>query len=126
MPIAIVSIPVSDPIASRDFYRDVLGFTLLRDEAMGPDMRWVQLQPGDGGATIALTTWFERLKPGGQQGLMLGVADIDGEHRRLTGLGQTLTPIDEQPWGRFAMLEDPDGNGWILTQLTDPAEILTR
>ena len=126
MPIAIVSIPVSDPIASRDFYRDVLGFTLLRDEAMAPDMRWVQLQPGDGGSTIALTTWFERLKPGGQQGLMLGVADIDAEHHRLTALGQALTPIDEQPWGRFAMLEDPDGNGWILTQLADPQEIMSR
>jgi predicted enzyme related to lactoylglutathione lyase len=126
MSIAIVSIPVTDPIASRDFYRDVIGFTLLRDEAMGPEMRWIQLQPKDGGATIALVTWFEGLKPGGQQGLMLGVEDIDAEHARLTGLGIKATPIEEQPWGRFTMLNDPDGNGWILTALTNPDEVKTR
>jgi predicted enzyme related to lactoylglutathione lyase len=126
MSIAIVSIPVTDPIASRDFYRDVIGFTLLRDEAMGPEMRWIQLQPKDGGATIALVTWFEGLKPGGHQGLMLGVEDVDSEHTRLAGLGVELTPIEEQPWGRFTMLKDPDGNGWILTALTNPDEVKTR
>jgi len=126
MPIAIVSVPVTDAIASRDFYRDVLGFTLLRDEAMGPDMRWVQLQPKDGGATIALTTWFDDLKPGGQQGLLIGIDDVEAEHARLSGLGVTVTAIDEQPWGRFFMLNDPDGNGWVLTQLTDPDEVRSR
>jgi uncharacterized glyoxalase superfamily protein PhnB len=103
-----------------------MGFTVLRDEAMGPDMRWIQLQPKDGGATIALVTWFEGLKPGGQQGLMLGVDDVDAEHARIAALGVELTPIDEQPWGRFTMLKDPDGNGWILTRMTYPDEIRTR
>ena len=126
MSIAIVSMPVSDPIKARDFYRDVMGFNLLRDEAMGPDMCWIQLQPKDGGSTIALVTWFENLKPGGQQGLMLGIDDVDAEYARLTGMGVELTPVDEQPWGRFTMLKDPDGNGWILTQLTNPDEIRTR
>jgi catechol 2,3-dioxygenase-like lactoylglutathione lyase family enzyme len=126
MSIAIVSIPVTDPQKARDFYRDVMGFTLLRDELMGPEMRWVQLQPKDGGSTIALVTWFEGLRPGGQQGLMLGIDDVDAEHRRLTGLGVELTPIEAQPWGRFTMLKDPDGNGWILTQLTNPDEIRTK
>jgi predicted enzyme related to lactoylglutathione lyase len=124
--IAVVSVPVSDQTKARDFYRDVLGLTLLRDEAMGPEMRWIQLQPRDGGATIALVTWFETLRPGGQQGLLLGVPDIDAEHARLAAAGVEVTPIDEQPWGRFTMLKDPDGNGLILAQLTAPDEITTR
>ena len=126
MSIAIVSVPVTDQLKARDFYRDVMGLTLLRDEAMGPDMRWIQLQPKDGGSTIALVTWFEGLKPGGQQGLMLGIADVDAEYRRLTELGGECTPVEEQPWGRFTMMKDPDGNGWILTQLTNPDEVRTR
>jgi len=124
--IAIVSIPVTDPLAARDFYRDIMGFNLLRDESMGPEMRWIQLQPKDGGSTIALVTWFEQLRPGGQQGLMLGIDDVDAEYKRLTSLGVELTPIEEQPWGRFTMLKDPDGNGWILTQLSAPDEVRTR
>jgi catechol 2,3-dioxygenase-like lactoylglutathione lyase family enzyme len=126
MPIAVVSIPVTDPIAARDFYRDTMAFALVREEAMGPTMRWIQLQPETGGSTIALTTWFEGLKPGGQHGLMLHVPDIDAEHARLAALGVTVTPIDQQPWGRFTMLNDPDGNGWIVAQLTTPEDLAVR
>ena len=126
MPIAIVSVPVSDPERALGFYRDTLGFTVLRDARMGPDMRWLQLQPRDGGATISLVTWFEQLKPGGQQGLLIGIDDIDAEHARLSALGLELTPIAQEPWGRFTMLKDPDGNGLILTEMTDPDEVRTR
>ncbi|CAN5394731.1 hypothetical protein BH09PSE4_BH09PSE4_15170 [soil metagenome] len=97
MPIAVVSVPVSDVDRAIRFCVDILGLTLIEDQPMAPEMRWVQLQPKDGGATVALTTWFEGLKPGGQQGLMLGVDDIDAEYARLIGLGAEASPVDEQP-----------------------------
>ncbi len=123
MPIAIVSVPVKDQAAARAFYTEKMGFTLLRDEAMGPEMRWIQLQPETGGATVALVTWFEGMPSGGLQGVMLHVPDIDAEHARLEDAGVGVSPIDEQPWGRFTMLQDPDGNGWIVAQLTNPDEV---
>ena len=126
MAIAGVSVPVKDPAAALRFYTEVIGLQVLRDEPMGPDMRWLQLQPADGGATIALVTWFDAMPPGGLQGLMLGVADIDAAHARIAALGMELSPVDEQPWGRFTMLKDPDGNGLILAQLTMPKEFATR
>jgi predicted enzyme related to lactoylglutathione lyase len=126
MSIAIVSIPVKDQAKARDFYAQVMDFAILRDEPMGPEMRWIQLQPKSGGATIALVTWFEGMAPGGITGLMLHVPDIDAEHARLAGLGIAVTPIGEEPWGRFTMLNDVDGNGWIVAQLTAPDEIRTR
>ena len=73
MPIAVVSIPVADQSAAKAFYTETLLFDVMNDTPMGPDMRWIQLQPKTGGASIALVTWFEGLKPGGQQGLMLHV-----------------------------------------------------
>ena len=126
MAVAVVSVPVADQIAARDFYVGTLGLKVLRDEAMGPDMRWIQLQPEDGGTTLALVTWFQGMPPGGMQGLMLGVADVDADYARLSALGVTVSPVDEQPWGRFTMLNDPDGNGLILAQLTSPEEFRTR
>ena len=125
MAVAVVSIPVKDQAAGRAFYTDVIGLEVLRDEAMGTDMRWIQLQPKDGGATIALVNWFKGMPPGGVQGLMLGVDDVDAEYARLSGLGVEVSPVDEQPWGRFTMLNDPDGNGLILAQLTAPQEFRT-
>ena len=31
--------------------------------------------------------------------------------------GVEVSDVDEQPWGRFVYLSDPDGNGWALQQL---------
>ena len=120
MPIAIVSVPVREPQTAKRFYTDVMGFTLLREHAMGPEMTWIQLQPKDGGCTITLTTWFDRLTPGTQQGLLLGVADIDAEHARLTALGVECSPIGEQPWGRATTMRDLDGNFWAVAQIFEP------
>lgn len=98
MAVAVVSVPVEDQIAARDFRVGTLGLVVMRDEAMGLDMRWIQLQPR-GGASIALVTWFEGIAPGGMQGLMLGVGDVDAERARLSGLGVSVSPVEERPWG---------------------------
>jgi catechol 2,3-dioxygenase-like lactoylglutathione lyase family enzyme len=112
----ILSVPVSDQERAKKFYRDILGFDLLREEAMGPDAKWIQLAPKGCATTIALVTWFDGMRPGGLQGVMLNVTDIDCDHRELSQRGLKLTEIQQQPWGRFAMFSDPDGNGWILRQ----------
>jgi catechol 2,3-dioxygenase-like lactoylglutathione lyase family enzyme len=112
----IVSVPVSDQQRAKAFYRDTLGFELIREEEMGPQAKWIQLAPKGCTTTIALVSWFDSMKPGGLQGVMLNVTDIDEEHRDLTARGLSLSAIDQQPWGRFAMFKDPDGNGWILRQ----------
>lgn len=112
----IISVPVADQQRAKIFYRDVLGFDVVHEEPMGPEMSWIQLAPKGQSVTIALVTWFEQMKPGGLQGVMVNTADIDQEHRVLTGRGLKLTEIKQEPWGRFAMFNDPDGNGWILRQ----------
>lgn len=126
MAVAVVSVPVADQDRALDFYRDVIGLALLTDQAIGPAMRWIQLQPYDGGATIALVTWFDGMKPGGVQGLLLAVGDVDAEHARIAALGVAVTDLDQQPWGRFFTLKDPDGNGLIVSALTAPDDIRTR
>jgi catechol 2,3-dioxygenase-like lactoylglutathione lyase family enzyme len=112
----IVSVPVSDQERAKRFYRDVLGFELLREEPMGPNQKWIQLAPQGCSTTIALVTWFDSMRPGGLQGVMLNVTDIDRDHAALTQRGLKLSEIQQQPWGRFATFNDPDGNGWILRQ----------
>ena len=112
----IISVPVTDPQAAKAFYRDVLGFDLVREQPMGPGQTWIQLSPKGCATTIALVTWFDTMKPGGLQGVMLNTDDIDADHATLTARGLTVSAIDQQPWGRFFTFKDPDGNGWILRQ----------
>ena len=112
----IVSVPVSDQQRAKLFYRDVLGFVLVREEPMGPGMSWIQLAPQGQSVTIALVTWFETMKPGGLQGVMVNTEDIDAEHKLLQSRGLEIGDIKQEPWGRYATFTDPDGNGWILRQ----------
>jgi catechol 2,3-dioxygenase-like lactoylglutathione lyase family enzyme len=126
MSIAVVSVPVKDQDAAKAFYIDTLQFELLVDQPMGPEMRWVQLQPRTGGSSISLVTWFEQLQPGGQQGIVLHVPDVDAEHARLAGLGIAVRELENQPWGRFTMFQDPDGNGWIYSTLTEPQNFVAK
>ena len=93
-----------------------MGFTLIREEPMGPDMTWIQLAPKGSPVTIALVTWFDDLKPGGQQGLMVNSDNIDADRDALIAKGVDVGPIGQQDWGHHAMFSDPDGNGWILRQ----------
>lgn len=112
----IISVPVADQQASKAFYRDILGFELVREEPMGPSMSWIQLAPRGQTVTITLVSWFETMKPGGLQGVMVNTDDIDAEVERLSALGLALDPVKAEPWGRYTQFRDPDGNGWILRQ----------
>ncbi|AVP98646.1 hypothetical protein C7S18_16270 [Ahniella affigens] len=115
----IISVPVSDQQRAKRFYTDVLGFELIRESPMGPGMSWIQLAPPGQNVTIALVTWFDTMKPGGLQGVMVNTPDIDAEYQSLQGRGLELSEIKTEPWGRFAMFKDPDGNGWILREPPD-------
>jgi catechol 2,3-dioxygenase-like lactoylglutathione lyase family enzyme len=115
----VVSIPVTDQDRSRDFYVDTLGFTLVADERMDPDQRWVQLAPPDGGTTITLVTWFPTMPPGSVKGLVIGCDDADATFADLTDKGVPVGAqggVQDAPWGRWFGFDDPDGNGWVVQQ----------
>lgn len=112
--IVIVSVPVSDQAKAKAFYTEALGFSVVSDNPMGPQQRWIELAPRGGGASITLVTWFESMKPGGQQGLVLTTGDIDARRAELAARGVEISEVQSQPWGRFATFRDPDGNGWVL------------
>lgn len=117
MKIAVVSIPVSDQDRAKKFYTETLGFTVNTDTAMGPDMRWVMLDAPGGGAALTLVTWFPTMPAGSLKGLVIAVDDIQATHDDLTAKGLEFPEgIQEQPWGKFVTLDDPDGNGIVLQQ----------
>jgi catechol 2,3-dioxygenase-like lactoylglutathione lyase family enzyme len=115
--VKVVSIPVSDPERARRFYVETLGFELLRDDSSIPDMRWVQVAPPGSDVSLTLVTWFESMPPGCVEGLVLGSSDLDADYASFSARGATFDgPPQTRPWGREAVLRDPDGNGLVLQQ----------
>lgn len=118
--ISVISIPVTDQDASLAFYRDTLGFTLIHDNQMSPDMRWLQLSPPGSDVSVALVTWMQEMLPGKFGGLVLETDDIAAQIADLRAKGIEVSDPDTTPWGLFAMFEDPDTNGLVLREA--PAE----
>jgi predicted enzyme related to lactoylglutathione lyase len=115
--IEILSVPVTDQDRSKEFYERTLGFKLVSDAPFEQGMRWVQLEPPGGGPDVTLVTWFEEMRPGSLRGLVIGCDDVDAAYEELRARGARFSgPPEDMPWGRFASLQDPDGNGWLLRQ----------
>jgi catechol 2,3-dioxygenase-like lactoylglutathione lyase family enzyme len=113
--VQLLSLPVTDQDRARDFYVDTLGFELIADTPMGPDMRWVQVRPPGSQASITLVTWFPTMPPGAVKGTVLETDDLDADVTALRGRGVSIEGgIQEAPWGRFVTFDDPDGNGLVL------------
>lgn len=114
--IDIMSVPVSNQDRAKSFYRDMLGFEVVRDNPMGPERQWVQLGLLGADTTITLVTWFEAMPPGSLRGMVLDALDIEATWNELVAKGLKISEIQDAPWGRYATFSDPDGNGWVLQQ----------
>jgi catechol 2,3-dioxygenase-like lactoylglutathione lyase family enzyme len=115
--VEIVSVPVSDQERAKAFYVGTLGFEVRREGPFGEGMNWVEVGPPGAETALSLVTWFPNMRPGGVTGLVLQSDDIAADFAALTERGVEFHGQPErQPWGTFATFDDPDGNGWVLSQ----------
>ncbi|WP_028637069.1 VOC family protein [Nocardioides sp. URHA0032] len=139
MKLELVVIPVSDVDRSKDFYK-ALGWRLDADIATDADFRVVQLTPPGSPASVIFGTQVSSQSPGSAQGLHLIVSDIEAAHDELTRLGAEVSDVfhdaggvfhhagtqgrvvgpdpEGRSYGSFLSFSDPDGNGWVLQEIT--------
>jgi catechol 2,3-dioxygenase-like lactoylglutathione lyase family enzyme len=115
--VRVVSVPVSNQDRAKEFYVEKLGFELVRDDDSVPGLRWVQVAPRESTTSLTLVTWFETMPAGSLQGLVLTSDDLDRDCRDLEERGVEFDRLlQDQPWGREAVVRDPDGNRLVLQQ----------
>jgi predicted enzyme related to lactoylglutathione lyase len=119
MKLELVAIPVTDVDRAKAFYEKV-GFNADHDHRINESLRFVQLTPPGSACSICLGEGITDAAPGSVRGLQMVVADADEAHARLTERGVDVSPVDDQPWGRFVYFSDPDGNTWALQQIVIP------
>jgi catechol 2,3-dioxygenase-like lactoylglutathione lyase family enzyme len=143
MKLEVVVIPVSDVDRAKAFYGK-LGWRLDIDVVAGDDFRAMQFTPPGSGCSIILGTNVTAAAPGSAQGLYLIVSDIGAARNELLRRGVEISEVfhnggvhvgPDQPYmfGRvrvsgpdssrgsyrsFASFSDPDGNGWLLQEVT--------
>jgi predicted enzyme related to lactoylglutathione lyase len=119
MKLELVAIPVTDVDRAKAFYEKV-GFHADHDHRVDESLRFVQLTPPGSGCSICLGEGITDAEPGSIRGMQMVVADADEAHALLTERGVEVTPVDDQPWGRFVYFADPDGNQWAIQEIVIP------
>jgi catechol 2,3-dioxygenase-like lactoylglutathione lyase family enzyme len=113
----LVILPVSDVDRAKAFYVDQFGFNPDHDHTVSDEVRFVQLTPPGSACSIAIGRGIAQGEPGSVKGLQVVVDDVEAARAELVGRGATVSEVDDQAWGRFVYLSDPDGNSWALQQL---------
>ena len=144
MKFEIVVIPVSDVDRAKEFYGR-LGWRLDADYDNGDDFRVIQFTPPGSGCSVIFGKNVTAAAPGSAQGLYLIVSDIEAARDELVAHGVDASEVfhdaggvyagTDQPYlfgrlrvsGRdpehrsyrsFVSFSDPDGNGWLLQEVT--------
>jgi catechol 2,3-dioxygenase-like lactoylglutathione lyase family enzyme len=140
MKLEVVVIPVSDVDRAKEFYSR-LGWRLDADRTAGSAFRLVQFTPPGSGSSIQFGINLTTAVPGSAQGLLLIVSDIEsaldelvaqdvdasevfhcseGTACRFPGIGVRVTGSHPEhlSYGSFVSFSDPDGNGWVLQEVT--------
>jgi catechol 2,3-dioxygenase-like lactoylglutathione lyase family enzyme len=137
----VVVIPVSDADRAKEFYGR-LGWRLDADFPFDNGFRVVQFTPPGSGCSVQFGAKISSAAPGSAQGLYLIVSDIAAARDQLAARGAQVSDVfhpgapgaqfepsggsgrvsgpaaDRQSYSSFATFSDPDGNTWLLQEIT--------
>ncbi|HEV2776523.1 MAG TPA: VOC family protein [Solirubrobacteraceae bacterium] len=136
MKLEVVVVPVADAERSKVFYES-LGWRLDADFVFSETSRILQFTPTGSDASIIFGTGVSSATPGSVSGLLLAVSDIDAAHDDLVARGIDSSEVfhgvdsvfgsadrqagadpDHGAYQSFVSFSDPDGNGWLLQEVT--------
>lgn len=133
MKLEAIVIPVSDAARSKQFYEG-LGWRLDADFVVGDTFRAMQFTPPGSPASIHFGTGITPAAPGSASGLFLVVSDIEAARAELIGHDVEVSEVfhragpgkpavggrhpERQSYSSYATFKDPDGNEWLLQEVT--------
>ena len=141
MKLEAVVLPVSDVDRAKRFYQ-TLGWRLDADFPFDNGVRIVQLTPPGSQCSVQFGSNITSAAPGSAQDLYLIVSDIAAARDQLVASGVDVSEVfhegrpgarfqhdgtsgrisgpapDHATYRSFATFSDPDGNGWLLQEIT--------
>ena len=115
--IKIISIPVREQARALDFYTEKLGFTIITDQPMDKNQRWIELRIPKAETRVSLfTPPGHEDRVGSFTGISFDCDDVEATYAELSKRGVPFEgPPSKQPWGVFAKFQDSEGNSFVLS-----------
>jgi len=123
MGLEVVTLPVADVERSKTFYES-LGWRLDADLMLEGGNRVIQITPTHSNCSIHFGEGLTKVEPGSAERLILAVKDIEAARDDLISRGVEVSEIEgpadagQRSYFTFAGFSDPDGNSWLLQEVT--------
>jgi catechol 2,3-dioxygenase-like lactoylglutathione lyase family enzyme len=114
--VKFVSIPTTNQDRALAFYTEKLGFKVVTDQPFDDTQRWIELRIANAETRFVLFKTDGGPSPGSAFNGALACDNVQKTYDELKGRGVEFEgPPQEQPWGTFAIMKDPDGNQFVLS-----------
>ncbi len=119
--IELIPIAVADVDRAVEFYGTKVGWNVDFDQVVREGLRFVQVTPQGSACSICFGVGLGMTPEESPRTIQVVVAKAEEARDHLRGRGVECSDVDEQPWGRFVHLVDPDGNRWEFQELVSYA-----
>lgn len=143
MKLEVLVLPVSDVDRAKSFY-EKLGFRVDIDYAASESYRVIQVTPPGSQASIIFGKGVTSARAGSVDRILLAVSDIEATRKELLSKGVDVSEVfhdaagglgggfhtgtdgrapgpdpERRSYGSYASFNDPDGNVWLLQEITE-------
>ena len=117
-----ITIYVNNQEEAKRFWTEKLSFIVKFEQAMGPNMKWIEVGPNEDEFTTFILYDKNMMKvqnPNaslGHPNIILSTDDIDTTYNNMKSNGVIVDKIMTMPYGRMFSFKDQDGNDYLIRE----------
>ena len=117
-----ITLYVNNQEEAKKFWTEKMKFVVKFEQAMGPNMNWLEVGPSEGEFTTFILydkNLMKAQKPGANvehPSILLSTTDIDSTFNELKENGVEVGELMKMPYGSMFSFKDQDGNEYLIRE----------
>ena len=117
-----ITLYVNNQDEAKKFWTEKLNFTVTMERPMGPNMKWLEVAPGENALTTFVLYDKNAMKSQNPStnvehpSILLSTTDIESSYNQIKGNGVEVGELMIMPYGKMFSFKDQDGNEYMLRE----------
>jgi predicted enzyme related to lactoylglutathione lyase len=117
-----ITLYVNDQDEAKKFWTEKLNFVVKFEQAMGPNMKWLEVGPSESEFTTFVLYNKNLMKAQNPSAnvlhpnVILSTTDIDSTYDQFKANGVEIGELQKMPYGKMFTFKDQDGNDYLVRE----------
>jgi predicted enzyme related to lactoylglutathione lyase len=117
-----ITLYVNNQEEAKMFWTEKLNFVVKFEQAMGPNMKWIEVGPNEDAFTTFVLYDKNLMKAQNPStnvehpSILLSTKDIDSSYEQMKSKGVEVGELQKMPYGSMFSFKDQDGNQYMLRE----------